>query len=182
MIPCQRHLFDIPEDVAYLNTAYMSPLLTSVVSAIDSGSRLKANPWKLKISNFFDDIEEARELFSRLMHTVGTNIAIIPSDFVPLPNADEIESVFKVPLSFFMKSENHWSEEKKFLAFPVLVHHFEYQGYDIWGLTAKLIFRLLEVGLGYVPDFPVHHPSSPTWMERALDYAGDRNYDSNQNS
>ncbi len=79
MIPCQRHLFDIPEDVAYLNTAYMSPLLNSVVTAIDSGSRLKANPWKLKISNFFDDIEEARNLFSNLMHTVGTNIAIIPS-------------------------------------------------------------------------------------------------------
>ena len=79
MIPCQRHLFDIPEDVAYLNTAYMSPLLTSVVSAIDSGSRLKANPWKLKISNFFDDIEEARDLFSTLMHTVASNVAIIPS-------------------------------------------------------------------------------------------------------
>ncbi len=79
MIPCQRHLFDIPEDVTYLNTAYMSPLLNSVVTAIDGGSRLKANPWKLKISNFFDDIEEARDLFSNLMHTVGTNIAIIPS-------------------------------------------------------------------------------------------------------
>ena len=70
MIPCQRHLFDIPEDVAYLTTAYMSPLLNSVVSAIDRGSLLKANPWKLKISNFFDDIEEARELFSSVMHTV----------------------------------------------------------------------------------------------------------------
>ena len=57
----------------------MSPLLTSVVRAIDNGSRLKANPWKLKISNFFDDIEEARELFSSLMHTVASNIAIIPS-------------------------------------------------------------------------------------------------------
>jgi len=63
MIPCQRHLFDIPEDVAYLNTAYMSPLLTSVVSAIDRGSRLKAKPWKLKISNFFDDIETNRNYF-----------------------------------------------------------------------------------------------------------------------
>ena len=57
----------------------MSPLLTSVVRAIDNGSRLKANPWKLKISNFFDDIEEARELFSSLMHTVDSNVAIIPS-------------------------------------------------------------------------------------------------------
>ena len=27
LIPCQRHLFDLPDDVAYLNCAYMSPLL-----------------------------------------------------------------------------------------------------------------------------------------------------------
>ncbi len=55
----------------------------------------------------------------------------------------------------------------------MLVHHFEYQGFDIWGLTAKLILRLLEVGLGHVPDFPVHHPDSPTWMERTLEYCGE---------
>ena len=113
------------------------------------------------------------QILSLHYYLVTPYIGLIPSDFVPLPNADEIESVFKVPLSFFMKSENHWSEEKKIRAFPVLVHHFEYQGYDIWGLTAKLIFRLLEVGLGYVPDFPVHHPDSPTWMARTLEYRVD---------
>ena len=113
------------------------------------------------------------QILSLHYYLVTPYVGLIPSDFVPLPNTDEIESVFKVPLAFFMKSENHWSEEKKILAFPVLVHHFEYQGYDIWGLTAKLIFRLLEVGLGYVPDFPVHHPDSPTWMARTLEYRGD---------
>ena len=112
------------------------------------------------------------QILSLHYYLVTPYVGIIPSDFVPLPNTDEIESVFKVPLAFFMKSENHWSEEKKILSFPVLVHHFEYQGYDIWGLTAKLIFRLLEVGLGYVPDFPVHHPDSPTWMSRTLEYRG----------
>ena len=33
MIPCQRDLFDIPEDVAYFNCAYMSPQLRSVTQA-----------------------------------------------------------------------------------------------------------------------------------------------------
>ena len=113
------------------------------------------------------------QILSLHYYLVTPYVGLIPSDFVPLPNTNEIESVFKVPLAFFMKSENHWSEEKKILSFPVLVHHFEYQGYDIWGLTAKLIFRLLEVGLGYVPDFPVHHPDSPTWMARTLEYRGD---------
>jgi hypothetical protein len=33
IIPSQRQLFDIPEDVAYFNCAYMSPLLRSVATA-----------------------------------------------------------------------------------------------------------------------------------------------------
>ena len=33
LIPCQRHRFDIPEDVAYLNCAYMAPLMDSVSAA-----------------------------------------------------------------------------------------------------------------------------------------------------
>mgnify|MGYP001270547837 FL=1 len=120
-----------------------------------------------------DVVGMLNQILSLHYYLVTPYIGLIPSDFVPLPNADEIESVFKVPLAFFMKSENHWSEEKKILSFPVLVHHFEYQGYDIWGLTAKLIFRLLEVGLGYVPDFPVHHPNSSTWMAHTLEYRGE---------
>jgi hypothetical protein len=37
MIPSQRHLFDIPEDIAYFNCAYMSPLSHSVFSAGEAG-------------------------------------------------------------------------------------------------------------------------------------------------
>ena len=110
------------------------------------------------------------QILSLHYYLVTPYVGFITSDFEPVPNYDEIESVFKVPLAFFMKSENHWSEEKKTLKFPVLIHHFEYEGYDIWGLTAKLILRLLEVGLGFVPDYPVHHPDSPTWMARTLEY------------
>ena len=120
-----------------------------------------------------DVIGTLDQILSLHYYLVTPYVGLIPSDFVPVPNTDEIESVFKVPLAFFMKSENHWSEEKKIFTTPVLVHHFEFQGYDIWGLTAKLIFRLLEVGLGYVPDFPVHHPDSPTWMARTLEYTGE---------
>jgi len=120
-----------------------------------------------------DVIGTLDQILSLHYYLVTPYVGLIPSDFEPVPNIDEIESVFKVPLSFFMKSESHWSEEKQTFAFPVFVHHFEYRGYDIWGLTAKLIFRLLEVGLGYVPNFPVHHPDSPTWMERTLEYRGE---------
>ena len=79
MIPSQKALFNIPNHVVYLNTAYMSPLLNSVVEAIDCGTRLKAQPWKIKISNFYEKAEEARNLFSKIMNTKSSCISIIPS-------------------------------------------------------------------------------------------------------
>ena len=54
MLSSQKQLFDIPDEVAYLNTAYMSPLMHSVVAAVEEGVRLKARPWTLKIDHFFD--------------------------------------------------------------------------------------------------------------------------------
>ena len=113
------------------------------------------------------------QILSLHYYLVTPFVALIPEDFVPIPNEDEIEAVFKVPLSFFMNSERHWTEEYKTPIATILAHHFEFEGFDIWGLTAKLILRLLEIGLGHVPDFPVHHPDSPTWMERTLDYSGE---------
>lgn len=79
MLISQRHLFNIPHEVVYLNTAYMSPLLNSVVEAIDRGVRSKAHPWKITISNFYEDTERARILFSGLTNSNPENIAIIPS-------------------------------------------------------------------------------------------------------
>ena len=60
MIPTQRHLFAMPRDVAYLNCAYMGPLMNSVVSACDVGVRMKATPWTLTIPDFYDPVDEAR--------------------------------------------------------------------------------------------------------------------------
>ncbi|MBL4825523.1 MAG: CoA pyrophosphatase [SAR324 cluster bacterium] len=124
-------------------------------------------PEKVEIIGTLDQI------LSLHYYLVTPYVGLIPADFTPVPNEDEIEAVFKVPLSFFMKSNQHWTEEFKTPIATVLAHHFEYEGFDIWGLTSKLILRLLEIGLGHVPDFPVHHPDSPTWMERGLDYSGE---------
>ena len=57
MLDSQRHLFDIPSEVVYLNTAYMSPLLNSVVKAIDRGVRSKSKPWEIKIDDFYNIYE-----------------------------------------------------------------------------------------------------------------------------
>jgi len=60
MIPCQRHLFDIPEDVAYLNCAYMSPLMKSVDEAGSMGLARKMHAWEITPDQFFSGAEEFR--------------------------------------------------------------------------------------------------------------------------
>ncbi len=79
MLLSKKQLFDIPDEVAYLNTAYMSPLMHSVVSAMDEGVRLKARPWTLTIDHFFDDVENAKALFGQVVNAHADRISVVPS-------------------------------------------------------------------------------------------------------
>ncbi len=79
LIPCQRHLFDIPEDVAYLNCAYMSPLMRAVREAGEQGVRRKSRPWEILPRHFFDDAEAARGLFAALIGATADDVAIVSS-------------------------------------------------------------------------------------------------------
>ena len=52
-LPSQRHLFDIPDDVTYLNCGYMSPLTHRVRDAGIEGLTRKCRPWEVVPSGFF---------------------------------------------------------------------------------------------------------------------------------
>jgi len=79
MIPSQRHLFDIPEDIAYLNCAYLGPLSHAVVAAGREASGKKSHPWKIDSEDFFADTEIARALFAELINASDDDIAIVPA-------------------------------------------------------------------------------------------------------
>ena len=79
MIPSQRHLFDLPDDIAYLNCAYMAPLMHSVVEAGLRGVRRKARPWEIAAPDFFSDAARARSLFARIVNARAEDVAIIPA-------------------------------------------------------------------------------------------------------
>ncbi len=79
MLPCQRHLFDIPDDIAYLNCAYMSPLMKTVADAGREGIETKVSPWRLYPEDFFSGAERGRALFARLIGADAGDIAIVPS-------------------------------------------------------------------------------------------------------
>lgn len=79
MLPCQRHLFDIPDDVAYLNCAYMSPLMKPVLEAGTAGLARKAHPWELTADKFFTGADEFRATAAPLFDCSADDIAIVPS-------------------------------------------------------------------------------------------------------
>lgn len=79
MIPSQRHLFDIPADVTYLNCAYMSPLPKASIAAGQAAVAAKGQPWHLTSDHFFSDAEAVRALFAQLINTRADNIAIVPA-------------------------------------------------------------------------------------------------------
>ena len=79
MIPCQRDRFAIPRDVAYLNCAYMSPLLDDVVDAGTAGLARKARPWEIEVDDFFDDSEALRAAWAELLGAGADSVAITPS-------------------------------------------------------------------------------------------------------
>jgi len=79
MIASQRHLFDLPSDIAYLNCAYMSPLLRSAVEIGREAVALKARPWTISPPQFFAGPEAARAAFARLVGAGADDVALVPS-------------------------------------------------------------------------------------------------------
>jgi selenocysteine lyase/cysteine desulfurase len=75
----QRELFEIPEEVAYLNCAYMSPQLRPVREIGERAVARKSRPWEITPGDFFEDAEKTRALFARLVGAEAEGVALIPS-------------------------------------------------------------------------------------------------------
>ncbi len=79
LIENQRHLFDIQENVHYLNCAYMSPLLNTSVEKGKLGIQAKSHPWDISAPDFFIQSGQARALFAGFINATQADIAIIPA-------------------------------------------------------------------------------------------------------
>ena len=75
----KRDLFEIPEDIVYLNCAYMSPQLRPAREVGEKAISRKSRPWEITPDDFFEDAEEIRALFARLVGGDADGVAIIPS-------------------------------------------------------------------------------------------------------
>ncbi|MDP4573575.1 aminotransferase class V-fold PLP-dependent enzyme [Qipengyuania sp. G39] len=79
MIASQRHRFSIPDEVHYLNCAYMAPLSHEVSEAMVAAARLKEQPWNFRPADFFSVAEDFRSAAAGLAGVPLDSIAIVPS-------------------------------------------------------------------------------------------------------
>ena len=79
LLPSQRHLFDIPREIAYFNCAYYSPQLNESRDRLLAGVRAKSSAWKRIPPDFFDDAERIRTLAARLFGGDADGYAVIPA-------------------------------------------------------------------------------------------------------
>lgn len=79
IIPSQRCLFDIPDDIAYFNCAYNSPQLNESLNRLLSGARTKSHPWERSPASFFDDAETIRTLSAKIFGGDANGYAVVPA-------------------------------------------------------------------------------------------------------
>jgi selenocysteine lyase/cysteine desulfurase len=75
----QRDLFEMPQDIAYLNCAYMSPQLRRAREIGEWAVSRKSRPWEVTPKDFFEDVEVVRTLFARLVGGDADGVAVVPS-------------------------------------------------------------------------------------------------------
>jgi selenocysteine lyase/cysteine desulfurase len=79
IMPCQRALFDIPGEVAYLNAAAMSPIPRAARAAGERGVAAKSQPWTLDHHAMGEMVEHARAAAARVIGATADDIAITGS-------------------------------------------------------------------------------------------------------
>jgi selenocysteine lyase/cysteine desulfurase len=77
----RRDEFDVPADVAYFNTASLSPLTYRVREAGERALERRTRPWTIADDDWFADVERLRTLFATLIG-VGDDaegVALVPA-------------------------------------------------------------------------------------------------------
>lgn len=74
-----RELFDVPNEVVFLNAANIGPRLRSVLAAGHTAVERWARPWTLTAPDWVADREKLRDLAAELLGGDADGVAVVPS-------------------------------------------------------------------------------------------------------
>ncbi len=75
-------------------------------------------------------------------------VGVIPDQLTYRANAAEIDSIFSVPLEFFLQDPRQSTHRIDYLGQSWYVPSYTYADYKIWGLTAVMVVELVNVVFG----------------------------------
>ncbi|AXT20232.1 aminotransferase class V-fold PLP-dependent enzyme [Flavobacteriaceae bacterium AU392] len=79
MLKNQKHLFNLNDNIHYLNCAYKAPLLKASEAGVIKALQREHNPIDFSAEAFFDEVDEIKVLFGKLVNCVPEQVAMIPS-------------------------------------------------------------------------------------------------------
>lgn len=74
-----RSAFELPEDIAFFNTANMAAQLRSVRRAGEAALQRRSAPWTISSEDWFADVEVLRQRFAQVVGGESDCVAIIPA-------------------------------------------------------------------------------------------------------
>lgn len=74
-----RDQFEVPDDRAYLNSAFLGPLPRVAVEAGREALAAKAQPWLIGTDSFFDPVDRLRGLLAGYLDGDPDGVAIVPA-------------------------------------------------------------------------------------------------------
>jgi 8-oxo-dGTP pyrophosphatase MutT (NUDIX family) len=81
---------------------------------------------------------ELDQVVSRFGYLVTPVLALIPAGVTLVPNLDELDAVFKVPLAHFKQPPSRYFEMGN-----IRIPSYDFEGFYIWGLTAMMIAEMM---------------------------------------
>jgi selenocysteine lyase/cysteine desulfurase len=75
----ERELYEVPDGIAYFNTASLAPQLRSVRAAGEAALERRGTPWRIADSDWFTEVEHLRGLFAQVIGTDAEGVALVPA-------------------------------------------------------------------------------------------------------
>ena len=83
------------------------------------------------------------EVVSRHGILVTPHVGLVPEHFPYVPEPGEVETVFQVPVSWFLEDRRARTDEISFHDWRLYVPCYRWQEHDIWGLSAIILVECL---------------------------------------
>jgi 8-oxo-dGTP pyrophosphatase MutT (NUDIX family) len=93
-----------------------------------------------------DVIAPLGQVMSKNRLQVTPWVGIVPHDVSLKANPDELDAIFRVPLTYLMSDPRRRTDAIRLTDVTHYVPAWEFEGYLIWGLTAYMLAELLNVG------------------------------------